>query len=84
MCKKLLKLWLPNYARVMNNICLLSLNVVVLAVLLFMVLMECQKRMKVKVIAATQHDLLTYLLTYWAINGDEGCISKYNVQTVVL
>ena len=54
-----LKLWLPNYARVMNNICLSSLNVVVLAVLLFMaVLMECRKRMKVKVIAATQHDLL--------------------------
>ena len=28
--------------------------------------------MKIKVIAATQHDLLTY----WAINGDEGCISN--------
>ena len=59
MWRKLLKLWLPNYARVMNNICLSSLNVVVLTVLLFMaVLMECRKRIKVKVIAATQHDLL--------------------------
>ena len=32
--------------------------------------------MKIKVIAATQHDLLTYGLTYWEINGDEGCISN--------
>ena len=28
--------------------------------------------MKIKVIAATQHDLLTY----WAINGDVWCISN--------
>ena len=66
MYKKLLKLWHINCVKVMNSIYHLSLSAVVLAVLRFMVLMECMNNSsQVEATVVTEHDDGYILLLVW-------------------